>query len=197
MRAGSLQAVCAGLVTDGKDRECIQKAESAGLPYRVVEKREGESREQYDARLHAAILELFQSSENFQFSILHSCVTCMGWMWILTPSFIGRWKGRILNVHPSLLPKFGGEGMYGSHVHQAVLDAKEKESGMTIHVMDEEVDTGKILLQKKCPVLPDDTVATLRARVGGLEKEWYPKVLQMIETGELTLPVTSTQKMNN
>ena len=77
--------------------------------------------------------------------------------------------------------------MYGHHVHDAVLKAGEKESGMTIHLMDEGVDTGKILLQKSCPVLPDDTTETLQAKVQELEKEWYPKALQMIEDGDVKL----------
>jgi phosphoribosylglycinamide formyltransferase-1 len=83
-------------------------------------------------------------------------------------------------VHPSLLPKYPG-----IHAHEEVLAAKEKESGMTIHLIDEGVDTGKILMQKTCPVLPEDTVDSLKNRVQDLEKEWYPKVLQMIEEGEI------------
>ena len=90
-------------------------------------------------------------------------------------------------MHPAMLPKFGGKNMYGDRVHQAVLDAGERESGITIHLMDEEVDTGKILLQKTCPVLPGDTVESLKARVQGLEREWYPRLLQMIEKGQLLL----------
>jgi phosphoribosylglycinamide formyltransferase 1 len=180
MLSGSLHARCAGLVTDREDRGCIEKAKAAGLPYRVVARQEDESREAYDMRLCEAIEELRQDKAD-------CVVACMGWMWILTPLFIRKWKGRILNVHPALLPKFGGKGMYGHHVHEAVLAAGEKESGMTIHVVDNGVDTGKILLQKSCPVLTGDTVETLCPRIGKLEKEWYPKVLEMIEKGELKL----------
>lgn len=77
--------------------------------------------------------------------------------------------------------------MYGHHVHDAVLRAKETESGVTIHLMDEGVDTGQILVQKKCTVLSSDTSESLQKRVQELEKEWYPKVLQMIEEGSLQL----------
>ncbi len=111
----------------------------------------------------------------------------MGWMWIHTPWFIKQHEGKILNVHPALLPKYGGKGMYGHHVHDAVLKSGDKETGMTIHVMDSGVDTGKILLQKTCPVLPDDDASTLQERVQELEKEWYPKVLEMIEVGEIVI----------
>ncbi|MEQ1849680.1 MAG: phosphoribosylglycinamide formyltransferase [Candidatus Peribacteraceae bacterium] len=187
MNAGELTAVCAGLVTDREDRGCIEKAKNAGLPYRVVTKNEGESRETYDQRVHTAIEELFTETATRYPLPASRVIACMGWMWILSPWFIHQWNGRILNVHPALLPKFGGKGMYGHHVHEAVLAAHEKESGMTIHVMDEGVDTGKTLLQKSCPVLPDDTIETLCPRIGRLEKEWYPKVLQMIEKGEMTL----------
>ena len=78
--------------------------------------------------------------------------------------------------------------MYGHHVHEAILKSKERESGMTIHLMDEGVDTGKILLQKTCPVLPSDTPESLQKRIQELEKAWYPKALQMIEEGKILLP---------
>lgn len=188
MKSGTLTAVCAGLVTDRDDRLCIEKAKAAGLPYRVVEQKKNETREAYDTRVHGAVINLFEeSSTRYPLSATRQIVACMGWMWILNSWFISEWKGRILNVHPALLPKHGGKGMYGHLVHEAVLAAREKESGMTIHLMDEGVDTGTVVLQKKCPVLPDDTVETLSARTGGLEREWYPKVLEMVERGELEL----------
>ena len=115
-------------------------------------------------------------------------IAAMGWMFIFSSWFIAERRCRIINVHPALLPKFGGKGMYGHHVHDAVLAAREKESGVSIHLMDEGVDTGPVLLQKTCPVLSGDTSATLQQRVQELEKEWYPKVLQMIETKEIMLP---------
>jgi phosphoribosylglycinamide formyltransferase-1 len=189
MKDGSLTAQCAGLITDSNERKCIEKAAPAGIPVEVVEKLPNESREAYDKRIQAAMQKLLQSTEPSRFPLPASrpVIACMGWLWILSPWFIRQWKGRVLNVHPALLPKFGGKGMFGHHVHDAVLKAKERESGMTIHLMDEGVDTGKILLQRACPVLPDDTVDTLRTRVVNLEKEWYPKVLQMIEEGEIVL----------
>ena len=181
---GSLTAQCLGLVSDRKDRGCIEKARKAGLPTVIVEKRRGEEREAYDRRVHEEILQLVK----LQTPNPPTLLACIGWMRIFSPWFIETWRDRIINVHPALLPKYGGEGMYGMKVHEAVLASKEKETGMTIHLMDEGVDTGKILLQKRCPVLPEDTPEILRARVQELEKEWYPRVLQMVHTGELRLP---------
>lgn len=135
----------------------------------------GETREDYDNRLHASISELLPASNE-------NLIACMGWQWMLSPWFVGLYRNRILNVHPALLPKYPG-----AHAHDLVLAANEKESGMTIHLIDEGMDTGKILLQKTCPVLPGDTVETLKARVQALECEWYPRVLEMIQQGEMLL----------
>ena len=88
-----------------------------------------------------------------------------------------RWEGRILNIHPGLLPRFGGAGMYGMHVHRAVLEAGEAESGCTIHVVDNEFDHGRVLLEQRVPVLPGDTPEALQARVYAEEMRAYPKAL--------------------
>ncbi len=181
MKDGSLTATCLGLVSDREDRGCVGKARNAGLQVAIVEKQTGESREDFDKRMHQAIVDLVGTVRE------PPLLAALGWMSILSPWFIKQWPGRIINVHPALLPKFGGAGMYGDKVHQAVLDSGAKESGITIHLMDEGVDTGKILVQKTCPVLPGDTVETLKHRVQALEKEWYPKVLEMIEEGKIQL----------
>ncbi len=103
-----------------------------------------------------------------------------GFMRILTPEFVGQWPNKIINTHPALLPKFGGEGMYGEHVHRAVLDAGEKTSGPTIHYVIPEVDKGKIILQREVVVLPDDTTKTLAARVLEQEHVAYPLAIAKI-----------------
>lgn len=89
-------------------------------------------------------------------------------------------EGRIVNIHPALLPAFGGPGMYGHHVHQAVLKSGAKESGCTVHLVDAQYDRGPILLQYRCPVLPGDTPDILAARVFELECQAYPTALQML-----------------
>jgi phosphoribosylglycinamide formyltransferase 1 len=91
-----------------------------------------------------------------------------------------RYRGRFVNIHPALLPKYGGPGMHGLHVHEAVIKAGEKESGCTVHLCDEHFDTGDIVLQKRCPVMAGDTAETLAARVFGLECEAYPEALGML-----------------
>jgi formyltetrahydrofolate-dependent phosphoribosylglycinamide formyltransferase len=90
------------------------------------------------------------------------------------------YRGRILNIHPALLPSFGGPGMYGHRVHQAVLDAGCKVSGCTVHLCDESYDRGPILVQKVCPVLEGDDAQTLAARVFELEKEAYPEAIELL-----------------
>jgi phosphoribosylglycinamide formyltransferase 1 len=101
-----------------------------------------------------------------------------GFMRLLPSDLLDHWPGRILNIHPSLLPKFGGVGMYGMHVHRAVLAAGEAESGCTVHRVTPVYDEGEIVLQRRCPVLPDDTAESLAARVLALEHLVYPEAVQ-------------------
>ncbi len=95
------------------------------------------------------------------------------------------YKSRIINIHPALLPKFGGKGMYGIHVHKAVIEAGEPHTGITIHLVDAIYDNGRILFQATCPVLPGDTPATLAARVQALEQTHFPTTIEKYITGEL------------
>ncbi|MFM9996280.1 MAG: phosphoribosylglycinamide formyltransferase [Phycisphaerales bacterium] len=90
------------------------------------------------------------------------------------------YEGRIVNIHPALLPDFGGSGMYGERVHEAVIRSGASESGCTVHLCDAEYDRGPIILQKRCPVRPDDTAHTLADRVFALEREAYPQALQLL-----------------
>jgi phosphoribosylglycinamide formyltransferase-1 len=108
-----------------------------------------------------------------------------GYMRIVGSALVEKYRNRIINIHPSLLPKFGGK--MNLSVHQAVLDAGEKETGMTIHIVEEDVDTGKVILQKKVSVDKGDTAETLKTKVQTLEKEWYPKVIQMFADGKINL----------
>ncbi len=96
-------------------------------------------------------------------------IVLAGYLSILSNSFIEKWTEKIINIHPSLLPKFGGKGMYGMNVHRAVIEAKEKESGATIHFVDSGIDTGKIITQVKVPVLRNDSPEDLQKRI--LEQE--------------------------
>lgn len=115
-------------------------------------------------------------------------VVCLaGYMKRLGPRTLEAYRGRVLNIHPALLPKFGGEGFYGQAVHQAVLAAGEKESGPTVHLVDEEYDHGPVLAQARVPVLAGDTPETLAARVLAQEHRLYAETLQQIAIGEIVL----------
>ncbi|MBP3669571.1 MAG: phosphoribosylglycinamide formyltransferase [Bacteroides sp.] len=111
-------------------------------------------------------------------------VVLAGFLLRIPDDMLAEYPDRIVNIHPSLLPKFGGKGMYGSRVHEAVLEAKEQESGITIHYINEHYDEGAIILQAKCPVIEGDTPGTLANRVHQLEYEHYPAVIEKLLTSE-------------
>jgi phosphoribosylglycinamide formyltransferase-1 len=113
------------------------------------------------------------------------CVVLAGYMKKLGPGVLSRYGGRIVNTHPALLPKFGGQGMYGERVHQAVLAAGEKQTGVTIHWVDEGYDTGAIIAQDCVDVLATDDVAALSARAQRLEKDLLVRTLDKLAKGEL------------
>ena len=114
-------------------------------------------------------------------------VALAGYMRKLGPETLRRFRNRILNVHPALLPKFGGQGMYGERVHSAVLAAGEQVSGVSVHLVDEEYDRGPVIAQSEVPVLPGDTPDTLAARVLEQEHLIYPRTIQRIASGEIDL----------
>jgi phosphoribosylglycinamide formyltransferase-1 len=103
-----------------------------------------------------------------------------GFLWKIPDALIKAYPGKIINIHPALLPKYGGRGMYGTHVHAAVISAGEKESGITIHYVDEHYDNGDIIFQAKCPVMPGDTPGSLAQRIHQLEHEHYSKVIEKL-----------------
>jgi phosphoribosylglycinamide formyltransferase 1 len=110
-------------------------------------------------------------------------IVLAGFLWLVPSRIIDEYRGRIVNIHPALLPRFGGRGMYGDRVHRAVLDAGCTESGITIHYVNEHYDSGDIIFQAKCPVLPGDDADALAARVHALEYEHYPMVIsRLIDT---------------
>jgi len=110
-----------------------------------------------------------------------------GYMKRLGTRTLAAFPARILNTHPALLPKFGGQGMFGDRVFEAVLAASEPESGVSVHLVDAEYDTGPVMCQERVPVLPEDTVASLKARVQACERKAVVKTLAAIASGELVL----------
>lgn len=114
-------------------------------------------------------------------------IILVGYMKKIGPKVLNEYKGRILNIHPALLPKYGGKGMYGKKVHEAVLKNKEKITGITVHIIDEEYDNGPIINQCEIPVYENDTVDTLSARVLAREHEFFIETLEKISIGKITL----------
>src|SRR5437868_10022981 len=101
-----------------------------------------------------------------------------GFLWKIPQSLIDAYPKKIINIHPALLPKYGGKGMYGQYVHETVLNAGEVESGITIHYVDEHYDNGNIIFQTACPIIEGDTSETLAKRIHELEHRYYPKIIE-------------------
>jgi phosphoribosylglycinamide formyltransferase-1 len=115
-------------------------------------------------------------------------VILSGYLRRLGPKTLARYRNRIINIHPGLLPEFGGEGMYGRRVHEAVIAAGAAESGATIHAVDEIYDHGPLIARRTVPVLPSDTPEELEARVTAMEPGFFIETLRAIATGDLRLP---------
>lgn len=116
----------------------------------------------------------FLKTENIDLIVL------AGFLLKIPEAFVKAFPNQIINIHPSLLPKYGGKGMHGMHVHKAVLENKETESGITIHYVNEEYDKGEVILQAKCEISADDTPETLSAKIRKLEFEYFPKAIEKI-----------------
>jgi len=112
-------------------------------------------------------------------------IALAGFLKMVPNMIIHKYRDRITNIHPALLPKFGGKGMYGHFVHEAVIAANERESGATVHIVDEIYDHGKIILQRKVDVYPDDTPDSLAARVLRVEHQIYPEALENLIRGKI------------
>ncbi len=171
--SGTLPARIAGVVSSRADAFGITRAERAGFPVSVVERR-GMSRGAFADAVWAAAREFAPD-----------LVCFAGWLHLLP--IPADFRHRVLNIHPSLLPAFGGKGMYGHHVHEAVLAYGARVSGCTVHFADDTYDTGPILVQKCVPVKDGDTPDTLAARVFQAECEAYPEAIRLIAEGRVTV----------
>lgn len=150
------------ILSNKKDAYVLQRAERLGIPYSTFTYKEFQ-----DPDSILPILERY----HIDFIIL------AGFLLKVPDYILGKYPERILNIHPSLLPKYGGKGMYGEHVHNAVIAAGEKQSGITIHVVDQQYDCGKIIYQSICTISADETPASLEAKIHELEKV-YPQVTE-------------------
>ncbi|MBP5259726.1 MAG: phosphoribosylglycinamide formyltransferase [Paludibacteraceae bacterium] len=124
--------------------------------------------------------EAFQDGTVLQFLLSQNIdlVVLAGYMLKISDDMLAAYPNKILNIHPSLLPKFGGKGMHGDEVHKAVVAAGETESGITVHYLNDRYDEGEVIFQASCPVLPDDGYEQVAAKVHALEYAWYPKVIE-------------------
>lgn len=107
-------------------------------------------------------------------------IVLAGFLWLVPSQIIAAFNNRIINIHPALLPKYGGKGMYGDNVHKAVVDNREKETGITIHYVDEKYDNGSIIFQKKVEVNPDDDYKAIASKVHQLEYEYFPQIIEKV-----------------
>ena len=110
-------------------------------------------------------------------------IVLAGFLWLVPDNLLKNYPNRIINIHPALLPKYGGKGMYGDRVHEAVVANKETESGITIHYINERYDEGDIIFQARCKVEPTDTVSDVASKVHALEYEHFPRVIDELLSG--------------
>ena len=110
-------------------------------------------------------------------------VVLAGFLWKVPANLVQAFPGRIINIHPALLPKYGGKGMYGHFVHEAVIAAGEKESGITIHFVNEKYDDGETILQERVAITPEDTAETVALKVQALEHQWFPVIVERLLSG--------------
>lgn len=164
---GDLEAQCKFLITNNGGCGAVSHAESYGIPvYQISGKTHPDT-----AAYEAALLDVI---DRYDIDLL----ILAGYMKALPVSIIKRLPDRILNIHPSLLPKYGGKGFWGIHVHEAVIAAHDTESGPTVHLVSEEIDKGRILAQTRVPVEDGDTSETLAARVLVQEHALYWKTIR-------------------
>lgn len=164
------------VASDRKDAGALRRASAVNVPTVALDPAQYPDREAFDAEL-------------IKHLDLHGAeLVCLaGYMRILSAGFVSRFRNRIINIHPALLPAFGGPGMYGHHVHEAVLAAGVKFSGCTVHFVDEGTDTGPIILQAVVPVLDQDTPAALAERVLIEEHRLYPRAVALFCAGRLRI----------
>ena len=148
----------ARVISNRADAGALERARKSGVPTTVL----ADAKD--PAELHAALA-------NAQLVVL------AGYLKLIPPSVVARFRGRMINIHPALLPDFGGPGMYGHRVHEAVLASGAKESGPSVHFVDEEFDRGEIIAQERVPVIPGDTPDSLAARVLEAEHRLLPRVV--------------------
>ncbi len=171
---GELPIEVSLVISSRADAPGNDRIRARGLRVEVVSRAEFESSDAMHERITALLRE----------SGADLVCLCGYLRWLHIPE---AFRGRVMNIHPALLPAFGGHTFHGNAVHRAVLESGAKESGCTVHFVDEHYDHGPIILQKRCPVLPGDTVETLAARVFALECEAYPEAIRLFAEDRLRI----------
>jgi len=169
---GELPARIAVVISSLSKVKGVERARAAGLPVEIIRVKDHPDVDEFSRR----IVETLE-----RYGVELACLAGWTCYWRIPP----HWLGRVMNIHPALLPKFGGKGFYGHHVHEAVLAAGETESGCTVHFANNEYDAGPIILQRKVPVLPGDTPETLADRVFEQERIAYPDAIRLYAAGRL------------
>ena len=153
------------IFSNNKNAYVIQRAKNHNIKHHIFSRTEF-----YDT---TSIFEILKDN-SIDFIVL------AGFLWLIPDYLIKNYPNRIVNIHPALLPKYGGKGMYGMNVHQAVIENNEKETGITIHYVNQEYDQGNIIFQARCPVNKDDTPETIAKKVHVLEYEHFPSIVEKI-----------------
>jgi len=168
IQAGDIKAESAIVISNKPGVKALDRAKELGVPSKVISHKDYATRELFDEAL-AQCLDFHKID----------IIVLAGFMRVLTPDFVRKYYGRLINIHPALLPAFPG-----AHGIRDAWEAKVKETGVTVHFVDPGVDTGPIILQKKVPVLPSDTLETLEVRVHQAEYEVYPEALDLVVSGK-------------
>ena len=171
---GKINGEIVGVISNKKSAYALERAKNYGIETFYVPYKRGESREEYDKKL-AKIIDEKKAD----------LIVLAGFLRILSPWFVRKYKWKIINIHPALLPAFGG--LYGEHVHKAVIEYGAKVSGCTVHFVDEEVDHGPIIIQKCVEVLEDDTPETLAQRILEKEHESMVEAIKLISEGRVKI----------
>lgn len=158
--------ICVDILLADREAKAVERMKPFGIEARIIERKTW--------REHPETIVQLLRERGIDLIVL------AGFLSFVAPDIVHAFPHRIINLHPSLLPKFGGKGMWGDHVHRAVLAAREQESGITIHYVSEEVDEGQTIAQFRCPVMPDDTPETLATRIHQLEHEHLPAVIRQL-----------------
>ena len=174
--AGTLSATPVVLVSNNRNAEALQRAQRGGMAIHVLNSVTHPDPDRLDAAIHDALT-----------AARCDLIVLAGFMKMIGPRVLRSFANRIINIHPALLPRHGGKGMFGMHVHRAVIASGERTWGVSVHLVDEEYDHGRILAQAEVPVAHDDTPESLAERVLRKEHEFLPEVLSKIEKGELSL----------